>query len=153
MKLSCGKDTLEVSIQGEAALLAGRRVPFRASRTGERLEAIRIGERDFLLRTARDGERVFVWCDGRVLEFRRAGGRAARKGEGALGLVAPMPGRVRRILSAPGDRVSQGDVVLILEAMKMEHAIRAPRDGTVAAVFHREGDLVEAGVALAEIRE
>jgi len=152
MKLSRGKEALDVSIRGELALLGGRRVPFRVFRAGMGRMTVRIGERDFLLRTAREGERVFVWCAGQALEFHRASGRSPRRAEGSGSLAAPMPGRVRRVLSAPGDRVSQGDVVLILEAMKMEHAIRAPRDGTLAAVFHREGDLVEAGAALAEIR-
>jgi biotin carboxyl carrier protein len=62
-----------------------------------------------------------------------------------------MPGRVRMVVAVPGTRVSRGEVVLILEAMKMEHAIRAPRDGMVARIFFREGDLVEAGAMLAEI--
>jgi 3-methylcrotonyl-CoA carboxylase alpha subunit len=49
--------------------------------------------------------------------------------------------------------VTKGQVVIVLEAMKMEHAIRAPRDGIVTRIAHREGDLVEAGVALAELAE
>ena len=84
--------------------------------------------------------------------FRRAGGRPARRSDSAGGLSAPMPGRVRKVLAAPGDRVARGDAVLILEAMKMEHAIRAPRDGTVTKIFPREGDLVEAGAVLADIQ-
>jgi propionyl-CoA carboxylase alpha chain len=62
-----------------------------------------------------------------------------------------MPGRVRRISIPRGERVAKGDVVLVLEAMKMEHAIRAPRDGVVTRLDHREGDLVDAGAVLAEI--
>ena len=67
------------------------------------------------------------------------------------GLISPMPGRVRRILVAEGDAVTRGQVLLILEAMKMEHAIRAARDGRVVRLAFREGDLVEAGVPLVEI--
>jgi len=92
-----------------------------------------------------------VWCAGAVHEFRRAAGRAASPGEASGGLLAPMPGRVRRVLLGAGERVGRGAVILILEAMKMEHAIRAPRDGTVARVHFAEGDLVEAGAVLAEI--
>ena len=153
MKLSWREGMLEVRIEGETALLAGRRVPFRATYNGQRLETIRIGEEDFPVRVARDGDRVLVWCAGSVLEFRRAGGRPARKADASGGLAAPMPGRVRKIFFGAGDRVSQGDVVLILEAMKMEHAIRAPREGIVVSILHGEGELVEAGEALAEIRE
>ncbi|MGH9364366.1 MAG: acetyl-CoA carboxylase biotin carboxyl carrier protein subunit, partial [Thermoanaerobaculia bacterium] len=67
------------------------------------------------------------------------------------GLIAPMPGRVRKTLVAQGERVEKGQVVLILETMKMEHAIRAPESGQVVRLTHREGDLVEAGTELAVI--
>jgi biotin carboxyl carrier protein len=74
----------------------------------------------------------------------RAAGAADHGGD----LRAPMPGRVRRV--ARGGRVGgAGQVVLVLEAMKMEHAIRAPRDGGVRAV--RGGRPGDAGVELAEI--
>lgn len=151
MKLSRGPEVLEVRLEGESALVGERRVVFGVSRTAGRLEAVRVGGETFPVRVAKDGERVFVWCGGRVLEFRRAAGRPARPKESGGGLAAPMPGRIRRILAFPGDRVAHGDAVLILEAMKMEHAIRAPVAGTVTRIFHSEGDLVEAGTALAEI--
>jgi biotin carboxyl carrier protein len=50
-----------------------------------------------------------------------------------------------------GDRVSRGDAILILEAMKMEHAIRATADGVVVRIVPAEGDLVDAGAELAVI--
>ncbi len=62
-----------------------------------------------------------------------------------------MPGRIRRISVPRGETVKKGEVVLVLEAMKMEHAIRAPRDGVVTHLPHGEGDLVDAGAVLAEI--
>jgi biotin carboxyl carrier protein len=62
-----------------------------------------------------------------------------------------MPGRVRKTLVRPGDAVARGQVLLVLEAMKMEHSIRAPRDGVLKSLLVKEGDLVESGVALAEI--
>ncbi len=153
MKLSSGDEAADVRIEGESALLDGRRVTFEASRRDGRLEAIRIGEDVFRVRVAREKERVFVWCAGEVREFQRAGRRAARMAEAPGGLVAPMPGLVRRIVAKAGKSVARGDVILILEAMKMEHAIRAPREGTLVKIFHVEGDRVEAGAVLAEIRE
>lgn len=63
-------------------------------------------------------------------------------------LTAPMPGRVVQLLVAAGDRVRQGQPMMIVEAMKMEHTIAAPRDGTVAAVHYAPGDLVEEGAEL-----
>jgi 3-methylcrotonyl-CoA carboxylase alpha subunit len=152
LKLASGDETAEVRVEGERASIGGRLVAFAVLRTGGRIEAIRIGEETFRVRVTREGDRVFVWCAGRAREFRKAAGRPPRARETAGGLSAPMPGRVRRIVASPGKRVAHGDVVLILEAMKMEHAIRAPREGTVSKVFHSEGDLVDAGTPLAEIR-
>jgi biotin carboxyl carrier protein len=81
----------------------------------------------------------------------RGRARAAGAGDHGGDLRAPMPGRVRRVAHAAGETVARGQVVLVLEAMKMEHAIRAPRDGVLRSVRVREGDLVDAGVELAEI--
>jgi len=66
-------------------------------------------------------------------------------------LSAPMPGIVLKILVKQGDHVSKGAPLLILEAMKMEHQVVAPRDGTVAAINCAEGELVQPGVDLVEI--
>ena len=151
MKLSRGDRAAEVRLDGEVAVIQGRSVSFQAIRSGGRLEAIRAGSAVVRVRAVRDGNRVLVWCAGSVYEFRQAALRAAAAAEASGGLLAPMPGRVRRVLLGPGESVGRGDVILILEAMKMEHAIRAPRSGTVARVLFAEGDLVDAGAVLAEI--
>ncbi len=59
-----------------------------------------------------------------------------------------MPGRLVAAHVAPGDRVSRGATLVVLEAMKMEHAITAPADGTVAAVPFAVGEQVEDGADL-----
>ena len=69
-------------------------------------------------------------------------------GPSAGRLTAPMPGRVAQLLVAAGERVRRGQPLMVVEAMKMEHTIAAPRDGTVAAVHYRAGDLVEEGAEL-----
>ena len=66
-------------------------------------------------------------------------------------VTSPMPGTVLRLNKAAGDEVKAGDVVLILEAMKMENEIVAPEDGTVASVNVGVGDSVEAGDTLATL--
>ena len=81
----------------------------------------------------------------------RTAKRAAAGGEHGADLLAPMPGRVRKVCAAAGDRVERGMVLIVLEAMKMEHAIRAPQDGMLKRLLVKEGDLVDAGVELAEI--
>lgn len=68
-------------------------------------------------------------------------------------MSAPMPGLVLKILVRPGDVVAKGAPLLILEAMKMEHQIVAPRDGQIAAVNCREGELVQSGVELVTLKE
>ncbi len=86
-----------------------------------------------------------------VLEREPEGRRGARPHHG--GLESPMPGVVTRVMVAPGDAVKRGQPLLALEAMKMEHVLRAPRDGRVRAVAARAGEMVEGGVALVELEE
>jgi glutaconyl-CoA/methylmalonyl-CoA decarboxylase subunit gamma len=66
-------------------------------------------------------------------------------------LRSPMPGRVMSILVRPGDRVSAGDEVCVVEAMKMEQSIRTPRDGVVKAVHVQPLDPVGADDPLVEL--
>jgi len=66
----------------------------------------------------------------------------------AGGLVAPVTGQVARVKVAAGDTVEKGQVVAIIEAMKMEHSLLAPEDGTVAEVRVAEGETVEADTVL-----
>ena len=76
----------------------------------------------------------------------RAPSADADIGDGKL--TAPMPGRVIELLVAPGAAVRQGQPMMVIEAMKMEHTIAAPRDGVVATVNFAAGDLVEEGAEL-----
>lgn len=69
----------------------------------------------------------------------------------AGGCVAPMPGKVIELRVAEGDAVAAGQVILIMEAMKMEHAVTAPQDGTVSQVSVAEGQQVEADALLAVV--
>lgn len=62
-----------------------------------------------------------------------------------------MPATVVRIIVEPGQRVSKGDVLIVLEAMKMELPIKAPRDASVKRIACRPGELVQPGVPLLEI--
>ncbi|MCL3882774.1 biotin carboxylase N-terminal domain-containing protein [Marivita sp. GX14005] len=74
--------------------------------------------------------------------------QAGEAGAGGDLIEAPMPGLVREIFVAAGARVAKGDRLAILEAMKMEHALRAARDGVVAEVLAEPGGQVAAGAAL-----
>jgi biotin carboxyl carrier protein len=68
--------------------------------------------------------------------------------EGPAHITAPMPGKIVRLLVAPGDAVEPGQGVVVVEAMKMENELRAPRAGRVLQVSVREGTSVEAGTTL-----
>jgi 3-methylcrotonyl-CoA carboxylase alpha subunit len=72
-----------------------------------------------------------------------------REGQGSL--RAPMPGNVRAVLAVPGQQVRKGETLMLLEAMKMEHSIRAPYDGVVTAIAHQQGAMVQADAILLEI--
>jgi geranyl-CoA carboxylase alpha subunit len=72
--------------------------------------------------------------------------------ETAGSLRSPMHGQVIKIAVESGQQVMAGDILLVIEAMKMEHRIKAPYDGTVTAVYYQIGQIVEAGVKLLELQ-
>ena len=80
--------------------------------------------------------------------------RADASGDSAEHRIrAPMPGRVVLVQAKPGDAVHAGDVVLVIEAMKMELALKAPRDGVVADIRTAAGEFVEADAVLATLEQ
>jgi biotin carboxyl carrier protein len=85
------------------------------------------------------------------LEAEVAGPRAAAIAAGEGAVTAIMPGKIIRILVKVGDEVAEGDVVCILEAMKMENELKAPRAGVVQVLHVQVGQDVETGAVLAEI--
>ena len=98
-----------------------------------------------------DGEILVHGPDGDITLEQQP--RFPRKDSGDLsgGLIAPMPGKVLAIKTSDNATVSKGDTLLILEAMKMEHQILAPRDGVIASVKVVEGDQVGNGELLIEM--
>ena len=72
-------------------------------------------------------------------------------GQGAVKVNAPMPGKILSVKASAGQAVKKGEVLLILEAMKMENEVVAPQDGTVASINVAAGDSVEAGAVLATL--
>jgi len=89
-----------------------------------------------------------------VLDEHRQRMRSASGGfevEGRAEVLAPMPGKVVKVLVAVGDSVAEGEGLLVVEAMKMENELKAPKDGTVAEVRVEAGDTVDGGLCLAVI--
>jgi 3-methylcrotonyl-CoA carboxylase alpha subunit len=93
---------------------------------------------------------LIVFMDGRRYDLALAGPRMAADRDEAPsgGLVAPMPGKVVQVHVRPGEAVKRGQALMVLEAMKMEHAIAAPGDGIVRSVRFKEGDMVPEGAEL-----
>jgi propionyl-CoA carboxylase alpha chain len=103
---------------------------------------------------ARAGDIAWVSHRGetyRMSAVPRFSSRTARGPEDTPSLEAPMPGRILGVLTAVGATVAKGDTLVLVEAMKMEHAVRAPRDGTVTRVLVTEGQMVGLGDVLVEM--
>ncbi len=102
---------------------------------------------------AQGAVRWLTW-EGHTYRVERQTTRARTGGSAGPGdglLRAPMPGQVRAVKVAEGEHVHRGQVVLLLEAMKMEIRIQAPFPGTVTRLQVQEGDVVEREAVLAEI--
>jgi biotin carboxyl carrier protein len=97
-----------------------------------------------------------VHVDGHVVpvtvlapgKARSAAGSAGANVTGPVSIVSPMPGRIVKVLVSAGDVVAAWQGLVVVEAMKMENELRAPRAGTIAEVRVREGAPVEANVVL-----
>ena len=160
--VAIGGTTVEVEVDGDRVTVGGRVVsavltgvpgtPLRQLLIEDRSVAVAVdpaGRGHWLL--SRRGER---WeaevVDERTRHIRTLTGEAAgARGPGAL--RAPMPGLVVRVLVEGGQRVEQGDGLVVLEAMKMENELRATAPGLVKVVHARPGDTVEKGQSLVEL--
>ena len=101
------------------------------------------------------GERVAVFGEAGSLELQEFDPIAhAADGAGSAGrLTAPMPGKVIAFLAKAGDAVKAGQAVAVMEAMKMEHTLTAPRDGTVEELLYSVGDQVGEGAELLKLAD
>jgi biotin carboxyl carrier protein len=146
---SAGEHRFTVTLDGEAQVVG-------AVRLGGAGLSLLFGDRSVeaqIVAGAAPGEKL-VWLDG-VTAVATIDGRRARRGSGGAArdngdrrILAPMPGRVVRVLVGPGDEVEARQPVLVIEAMKMENELRSPGEGTVAEVRVSEGMSVEANAVL-----
>jgi biotin carboxyl carrier protein len=124
-------DATEVSPGIYSILINGKSFEVRIERRGAELCA-----------TTRDREFAVVIQDER--EWRRHRGGSV-EAEGRQQVLAPMPGKVVRVLVSAGDSVRAGQGLLVVEAMKMQNEVRAPKSGTIDRVRVVEGQTVNAG--------
>ena len=97
------------------------------------------------------GDNWWIHLDGRihVVRMHEPGSAEDESVEG--GLSAPMPGTILEILVKQGQRVREGQALVVMEAMKMEHRIQAPQAGEITKLHYSVGDRVEMGATLVEI--
>ncbi|WP_142008579.1 MULTISPECIES: acetyl/propionyl/methylcrotonyl-CoA carboxylase subunit alpha [Pseudomonadaceae] len=146
LHLACGEERQVVRLRG--------RVDSPVRLEDERLTLELDGVRRTLL-AIRRGETLYLEWDGTLHTITRvdpiAEAEASHTHQG--GLTAPMNGSIVRVLVEAGQAVEAGTALVVLEAMKMEHSIRAPHAGTVKALYCSEGELVAEGTALVELEE
>jgi len=141
--LICGDHAHEVEEGGTVEDLGGAAFFVRDGDAGETIHVVR------------DGDTVHLFWRGAayVLQEETEAYRAAHRPHHAGGIEAPMPGKVIAVKVEAGQAVTRGQELLVVEAMKMENAIRAPRDGRVKTVSARVGDAVSPGTVLVELEE
>ena len=124
-----------------------------AARTDTNTMLLRLDSAAGRVTVVQDSARLIVVLDGANHMFDVADPLAAPEASanGAAKVMAPIPGRVASLLVRSGDTVKRGQVLLVLEAMKMEFPLIAPRDGTIARLRCAEGEMVEEGVELVEL--
>jgi biotin carboxyl carrier protein len=143
-------DRLEVVLDGRHLLIDAAEID--PGRWSLLLDEGRVSH-ELLVRAGQPGE-LTVHVDGAVVPVRVRDSRRQRlssAGAGSAGPVrvtAPMPGRVVRVLVGRGDSVDARQGLVVVEAMKMENELRAPRAGIVGELLAREGTTVEAGALL-----
>jgi 3-methylcrotonyl-CoA carboxylase alpha subunit len=110
-----------------------------------------VGKKRYRIHVARSGEKVWVHANGNVFELMPAvslSELADHEHANMNSVHAPMPGALIQILVKPGESVERDQVVAIVEAMKMEHNLRAPRAGKVKTIIGSVGLLVDSGAAV-----
>jgi acyl-CoA carboxylase subunit alpha len=145
-EISYSVDTDEFQIEGVGLVVPGKASPDVVS--------FRVDGVEFEYETARYGDDRFVHSEsgpGHLMAVPRF--PETDSDEGAGSLHAPMPGKVIRVDVGVNDHVVEGQVLVVIEAMKMEHTLRSPHDGTIVDVRHLAGDQIDADAVLVVVEE
>ncbi|PZG18743.1 acetyl/propionyl/methylcrotonyl-CoA carboxylase subunit alpha [Nonomuraea aridisoli] len=135
--------------------LGGQSLPARVRRDGSGLAVTLAGRTEHYL-CVRRGDTLWLGRDGAAWSFTRhligdPGDRARAAGAGDGVVRSPMPGTVLVVKTQPGERVSEGQPLVIVEAMKMEHTVTAPCDGVIADLPAQAGRPVDMDAVLAVV--
>ena len=135
---SIDADALEIAPNIFSILLNGNSHEVRVTPTAAGALTLQTGHQEFTAEVV----------DPRAWRGRRHG---ALEAEGRQQVLAPMPGKIVRVLVQAGEKVEAGQGLLVVEAMKMQNEIRSPKSGTVERLLAKEGQPVNAGEVLAWI--
>ncbi len=146
---------VEITRQGKSYLVKvdGRPQAVDVASTGHSWSLL-FGSRSYEVAfVPRPGGEMLVYVDGHPVMTRRAGlvrsdGRGNDARVGPQPIVAPMPGRILKVLVKTGDAVAARQGLVVVEAMKMENELRSPKAGTVTDIRVAEGATVEANTVL-----
>ena len=156
IRLRCGDDerNAEVKAEGDGfrVTVDDQALEVAVEPAGPNTFVLCEGDARRMFHCLREGSTIHLFWDGVAyrLEEQKEGARAAHRRDKA-GLEATMPGKVIAVKASPGQAVKKGDEVVVVEAMKMENALRAPRDGTIKTVTVKVGDMVGPGTVLVEL--
>jgi len=161
LDLETGGDRFAIHLErehdgGTVMSLGDERLPLAATALGGGRHDVRVGDSRHTLAVYRLGERCTVFDAGgrsatvtEIDALAHAGDHAGESGR----LTAPMPGKLIALLAQAGEKVRRGQPLAVMEAMKMEHTIAAPRDGTIEALLYAVGDQVAEGGELLRLSE
>lgn len=142
--------------QGTACSIDGAAMQADIAKIGPGTYSILIGGRSLEVRVEPHAQSLVVSVAGREYSVKvhdprewRGKRAGALQSEGRQQVLAPMPGKVIRILAKAGEKIEAGQGVVVVEAMKMQNEVRAPKSGQIEKVLVAEGQSVNAGEVLA----
>jgi biotin carboxyl carrier protein len=162
LRLRIGGHTRTVTLNGKDSRLEfsldGKGVAADAAQAEPNVFSILIGGEAFEVQTEPTPAGLSIYIDGREFlaelddprQLRRGGGASSVE-EGRQNILAPMPGKIVRVLVEPGGAVEAGQGVLVVEAMKMQNEIKSPKQGRVERINVSQGQAVNLGEVLAVI--
>ena len=152
-QIAAGSQRWAAVVAGEQVTLSGVAEPFTVRWLGDGRLEVTSADGSFTGVVVRAGDRVWVSIEGEPLELTVTEGtrRTAPTAIDQDALAAPMAATVVRVNVRAGSVVHDGDVLVALEAMKMELPIRAARNGVVKTVHYKEGELVQPGAVVVEL--
>ncbi|MGQ0546959.1 MAG: acetyl/propionyl/methylcrotonyl-CoA carboxylase subunit alpha [Betaproteobacteria bacterium] len=135
--------------EGLSIAIGGREYALEGTRESGGSLRLRLDGRSFKATAVREAGGWHVFCEGSSRKLALKEHAHDEDSEAVIGLLtAPMPGRIIKVLAQAGRKVSKGEPLLILEAMKMEHTITAPADGVVKELHYAAGEQVLEGAEL-----